>query len=695
MSFLAPLALAGLAFAAGRPRDVPAQAAARPGGHPVHAPVAGARGRRRGERAVAAAAPEPPAPPPAAARRAPRDPRRAAVPRATGRASRGDLVLVMDTSASMAADRRHARPARRGQGRGDRRAKDLPADGKVSVIAAGRTARVIANGTTRPRAASGRRSTSIEPSAGIGDLGDALGSPRRSRHAPATPRSSSRPMRRSRRRRPSVEAPVRVLQVGRDGDNQAIVALAVRTAPSAVPAPCSSASRTSASSTSTAGSSSTATASSSRRATVRLDPQRAHGRLDRRRRRRDVGVVEVRLTAPRTATGAPDPLARRRPGLGDRPADSAAPDPARRRRRPLPRDRALATCPTPSSTASRPTSTAPTTGLDAVRPRHLRAATCRRRCRATPILAIAPPRTSDLGAVTGTLDEPGDRRHRPGRPDPALRRPLDGPRRRGQQARPAGLGPDGRPGSGRVAAALRGHARRAPTAVMAFEPRRSDLPLQVAFPILLANLTGELMGGSRDAGRRRRAGRRRSPSRSPPARPGSASSGRTAPSTSSSPATADAATVTFARPTCWRLHGDRHRATRPRPWPDGPPAVAAAPSARAPRSPRRYRPPTRSPAPAQFAVDLLDVDESRIAPGDIAALTALGTAAASPGRRPAPAGAERPNARDELWIPIVLVALLAAHLRVAGLRARHARPAAARHRRAAGPPQRADDRRGA
>ena len=35
-----------------------------------------------------------------------------------------------------------------------------------------------------------------------------------------------------------------------------------------------------------------------------------------------------------------------------------------------------------------------------------------------------------------------------------------------------------------------------PAGVLAFEPRRSDLPLQVAFPILLANLTGELMGGS-------------------------------------------------------------------------------------------------------------------------------------------------------------------------------------------------------
>ena len=32
--------------------------------------------------------------------------------------------------------------------------------------------------------------------------------------------------------------------------------------------------------------------------------------------------------------------------------------------------------------------------------------------------------------------------------------------------------------------------------VLAFLPRNSDLPLQVAFPLLMANLTGELLGGS-------------------------------------------------------------------------------------------------------------------------------------------------------------------------------------------------------
>ena len=45
--------------------------------------------------------------------------------------------------------------------------------------------------------------------------------------------------------------------------------------------------------------------------------------------------------------------------------------------------------------------------------------------------------------------------------------------------------------------------------VLAFLPRNSDLPLQVAFPLLMANLTGELMGGSAapDDGRSPRATR--------------------------------------------------------------------------------------------------------------------------------------------------------------------------------------------
>ena len=58
------------------------------------------------------------------------------------------------------------------------------------------------------------------------------------------------------------------------------------------------------------------------------------------------------------------------------------------------------------------------------------------------------------------------------------------------------------------------------------------------------------------------------------------------------------------------------------------------------------------------------MNESDIAPGDPAKLTALGRAASSPapGASTSPgtaaAAADRPNARDELWIPVVLVALV-------------------------------------
>jgi hypothetical protein len=104
------------------------------------------------------------------------------------------------------------------------------------------------------------------------------------------------------------------------------------------------------------------------------------------------------------------------------------------------------------------------------------------------------------------------------------------------------------------------------------------------------------------------------------------------------------------------------------------PVLSASPGAAA--SPAF--PTAEAGAPVRFAVDLLDVDESTIAPGDAAKLTALGAvaaaaggagsspdAAASPGASAGASGGgstgvaeSRPNARDELWIPIVLVALL-------------------------------------
>ena len=215
-----------------------------------------------------------------------------------------------------------------------------------------------------------------------------------------------------------------------------------------------------------------------------------------------------------------------------------------------------------------------------------------------------------------------------------------------------------------------------PAAVLAFEPRRSDLPLQVAFPILLANLAGELLGGSRDAAGRHRPGRAGHPGhpgrrhrRPRPAtgrhdgRPHGAHEGR------------GQRHLRPDRPPR-RLHRDRH--PRSRGHRRGPHAHAGRVSERrtlrvgrggiarrVAGSPSPTFRPADPSAPARFAVDLLDVDESNIAPGDIAALTALGQPAASPGPGasgdPASGAAtpgERPQARDELWIPIVLVALL-------------------------------------
>jgi Ca-activated chloride channel family protein len=191
-------------------------------------------------------------------------------------------------------------------------------------------------------------------------------------------------------------------------------------------------------------------------------------------------------------------------------------------------------------------------------------------------------------------------------------------------------------------------------AVMAFEPRRSDLPLQVAFPVLLANLTGQLMGGS--------------------ATPDDAVAPG-APVTLAIPAgatgvrvqrpdgtvdelvapTADAASVTFARTDLLGVYTvtgivdpDATAAPSAAASPSAAPATAGASPTLRPADPD---------APARFAVDLLDVDESRIAPGDAATLTGLGAAVVEPGAGGSPV-ADRPNARDELWIPIVLLALL-------------------------------------
>src|SRR5262245_30418369 len=146
----------------------------------------------------------------------------------------GDVVVVIDTSASMGAT--DTPPTRLAQAKDKvfEALKELPANGTVSVIAAGRTARVVVNGTTdlgRVRAAI----ESIEVSPSTGDLGDALNlaDALASRAGDADILVATdaalaiKPTL-------AVNHEVKVIQVGRERKNQAIVALAVRPSSSGV-----------------------------------------------------------------------------------------------------------------------------------------------------------------------------------------------------------------------------------------------------------------------------------------------------------------------------------------------------------------------------------------------------------------------------------------------------------------------------
>jgi Ca-activated chloride channel homolog len=578
----------------------------------------------------------------------------------------GDLVLVVDTSASMQAT--DITPSRLDAAKAAAvdALKELPAGGKVSVIAAGRTARVVTNGT----ADLGRVKQAIAgitPTSDVGDLGDALrlASALAARSgdaeiliatdaALATPPDAA-----------GLDAPVRVLQVGREANNQAIVALAVRTQPNNL-------SHSAFVSIANLGLERVerrievyADGDLREARSVTLDPQvRTDVAID------DIDdpdhpatVVEVRLTnADEAATTTADPLA-----LDDR-AWAIIP-PAQLRTILLVSDgdpyleTALSYLPDTELYGVTPAAYGPDTKpelfdliiFEGALPAELPD---------KPILAIAPTRTSELGTVSGTLTNPGIGSLDPD--DPILRyvdlstvhvaeaKRLDAP----AWAKTVIPGPGGAP------LLYAGTRDGLPTAVLAFEPRRSDLPLQVAFPVLLANLAGQLLGGSATPADSVAPGAPVTLSIPDGAagvrveRPDGSVDELVAP-------TQDASTVTFSRTdllgvyTVTALVGPEATAAPS----DGASASASASPTTAPTSPGAS--PTFRPAdpeaPVRFAVDLLDVDESRIAPGDAAALTALGAPVASPdtgtGGTAAPP-VERPNARDELWIPIVLIALL-------------------------------------
>jgi Ca-activated chloride channel family protein len=573
----------------------------------------------------------------------------------------GDIVLVMDTSASMQAT--DVTPTRLDAAKAAAidALRDLPSGGKVSVIAAGRTATVVTNGTAdlgRVRQAI----EAIQPTSDVGDLGDALrlASALAARSgdaeilvatdaALATPPTGS------------LDAPVRVLQVGREANNEAIVALAVRTAPSGL-----------------SHSAFVSVANLGLELVTRRIELYADGELREARtvildpqRRTDVSiddiddptkpasVVEVRLTAPDAAAAGPaDPL-----GLDDR-AWAIVP-PASLRTVLLVSDgdpyleTALSYLPDTELYGVTPAKYGPATKpelYDLIIFEGFLPATLPDK----PILAIAPPKTSGLGRVEGTLTNPGI--GSVDTTDPILRY-VDLSTVHVAEAAKLALPTWARaviPGPAGAPLLYSGIRDGLPTAVMAFAPRRSDLPLQVAFPVLLANLAGELLGG---------AGPSEAVTPGTPVtlqipdgatgvrveRPDGSVDELVAP-------TPDARSVTFARTDLvgvYTVTGIAAADASPGASPAGTAGSSGTPGdAGASGGASTFRPADPG-APTRFAVDLLDVDESRIAPGDPAKLTALGAEPdASPGTGGASAPVERPDARDELWVPIVLVALL-------------------------------------
>ena len=580
-----------------------------------------------------------------------------------------DIVLVLDTSASMAAtdvvpDRLTAAKVAATEA-----LKDLPTGGKVSVIAAGRSARIVVNESTdlsRVRQAI----DDVAVSQGSGDLGDALelASKLAARSGDAQvlvatdAALATDPTGR-------VAARVKVLPVGRDRKNQAIVALAVKTSPSAV----------------------------SRSVFVSV----ANVDLERTTRRLELwgdgSLLEVRdvpLEAQARANVIVDDIDRNVRTLevrlvGSDPAVVTAPDQLAvddRAWAVIPPDRtrlilvvgegdpyletALSYLPNVELFGVAPNEYGPKTRRQDGRPWDLvifegfLPATLPR----SPILAIAPPRTSDLGQVAGRLTNPGIGSLDPDEPvlrfvDLSTTHIAEASRLTTPDwARTIIPGPRGAP------LLYAGTRDGLPSAVLAFEPRRSDLPLQVAFPILLANLTGELLGSTTAPSEAVEPG---TPVELaiPTGAIGVTVTGPDGSITELVPGTSGGSAVSFAATDLIGVY-----TVTPLVDPDASPAPSASAGTGSSPSPRANpsaagspgasagagaSPPPEDPlAPVQFAVNLFDVDESTIAPGSAAAIEALGvTAAASPDPGTGAATTERPTTRDELWVPIVLLVL--------------------------------------
>jgi Ca-activated chloride channel family protein len=642
-----------------------------------------------------------------------------------------DLVVVVDASASMGATDEAPDRLTVAKQRAIDALRDLPSGGHVSVIAAGRTARVVANGTSDlARVRSAIDSIAVEPAAG--DMADALrlASALAARAGDAqvlvvTDAAFGTP--------PAVHvaAPVTMIPVGRERHNQAIVALAIRTAPSAV---------TRSVFISVAN---LDIEQVDRRLElwgdgrlleardVYLDPvARADVSIDDVPR--DVGVVEVRLVADEDAPGPRDQLA-----IDDRAWAVVPPDSLHRILLVSDGDpylqAALTDLPNAELYGVKPAEFGASTHpelfdlviFEGKLPDHLPN---------NPILAIAPTASSPVGDVAGTVNQPGIGTLNPDEP---LLRYVDLSTTHISQAQKLVLPSWARaivPGPGGAPLLYAGVRAGLPTAVLAFDPRRSDLPLQVGFPILLSNLVGELLGGS------------------------TAPTGAVAPGSPVQLAipsgatglhverpdgggldlpagTAGALSLTYTGTQSLGVYtvtplglsspsaSPSGQSGSPAGSPAGTPVAVTQPPSTgsgSSASPSATRPPIDPSAPVRFAVDLFDIGESTITPGSPATLEALGTTAggaptgsASPdpsrsagaGSSASPAGAgpgsspaagagtgDRPPARDELWGPVLLVVLglllleWAVYQRDTLARAR--RSIVSRLRRGSGPPPR-------
>jgi len=609
----------------------------------------------------------------------------------------GDVVVVIDTSASMGATDVPPNRLTEAKAQVIEKLKDLPANGTVSVIAAGRTARVVVNGTTdlgRVRAAI----DGIAVEAATGDLGDALNladalAARAGDAEILVATDAALAITPTNR----LNHKVSVLQVGRERKNQAIVALAVRPASSGV-------------TRSVFLSIANLDIEPARRQLevwadgvlieakdlAQLEPQtRTEVVIDDIPQ--GVTVIEARLTAG-TVGGADDALE-----IDDRAWAVVPPD----RRRDILivgegdpyLENALLFLPNVNLFTVKPADFP----AKAVRPDGSRwdlivfEGTAPKNVElASAVLLIAPLATSAFGEVTGTLTDPGIGTLSPD--EPILKfidlttvhigraTKLETP----TWARTVIPGPAGAP------LLYVGETEGKRAGVLAFLPRNSDLPLQVAFPLLMANLTGELFGGSAAPTSALAPG---DPVTLPmPA--GATSIVVTRPDGSTVdlvPATAGAASVAFSQTDQLGIYTARAVFPEPTPGPSGgtptqapvatatpatSPGSSAAPPATLAPGASPTTPPVDPDAPVRFAVDLFDPGESDIAPGSPTRITALGrqadaspapgasgspastleptpAASTAPGASGAPgAGAEqRPGARDELWVTIVLIVL--------------------------------------